>query len=98
MSDTTYNGWTNYATWRINLEIFDNIPLEDFDGMERLNAWREPCPYGLSLAMKERVEYYIECTSQEGMARDYALAFIADVNWYEIAEHKIAEYTEEKAA
>jgi len=20
-----YNGWTNYATWRVNLEIFDGI-------------------------------------------------------------------------
>ena len=23
MSDKTYNGWTNYATWRVNLEMFD---------------------------------------------------------------------------
>ena len=23
MKDTTYNGWTNYATWRVNLELFD---------------------------------------------------------------------------
>ncbi len=22
-TDTKYNGWTNYATWRVNLEIFD---------------------------------------------------------------------------
>lgn len=21
--DTKYNGWTNYATWRVHLEIFD---------------------------------------------------------------------------
>jgi hypothetical protein len=23
MKKETYNGWTNYATWRVNLEIFD---------------------------------------------------------------------------
>ena len=23
MSDKKYNGWTNYATWRVNLEIID---------------------------------------------------------------------------
>ena len=23
-----YNGWTNYATWRINLEIIDGIEIE----------------------------------------------------------------------
>lgn len=33
MSEITkrpYNGWNNYATWRINLEIFDGIQ-EDWD-------------------------------------------------------------------
>jgi hypothetical protein len=97
MNDTTYNGWTNYATWRVQLEMFDNIPIEDFAGYGRLNAWREPDPYGLSLAMKERAEYYIECTSQEGFAREYAMAFLSDVNWYELAEHMIAAYAEENA-
>ena len=23
MSDKKYNGWTNYATWRVQLEIID---------------------------------------------------------------------------
>jgi hypothetical protein len=22
---TTYNGWTNYETWRVNLECFDGL-------------------------------------------------------------------------
>ena len=87
---TTYNGWTNYATWRINLEIFDEIPLEDFS-VEKDNV------YDLSLAMKERAEYYVECSSEQGLARDYALAFLSDVDWYEIATHKVAEYAEENA-
>ncbi len=25
MSSTDYNGWTNYATWRVNLEILGDI-------------------------------------------------------------------------
>jgi hypothetical protein len=25
---TDYNGWTNYATWRVNLEIIDGIEIE----------------------------------------------------------------------
>ena len=29
MSDTKYNGWTNYATWRVNLEIFDGNELDE---------------------------------------------------------------------
>ncbi len=29
MSNTnkTYNGWTNYATWRVNLEVFDGSDM-----------------------------------------------------------------------
>ena len=25
-----YNGWTNYATWRINLELFSDMDVEDY--------------------------------------------------------------------
>jgi len=28
METTKYNGWTNYATWRINLEIIEDIEFE----------------------------------------------------------------------
>lgn len=96
MSDTTYNGWSNYATWRVQLEIFDNIPIDDFAGFERLNEWREPDPHALAAAMKERAEYYIECSSEAGLARDYAMAFLSDVNWYELAKHMIADYAEQE--
>jgi hypothetical protein len=91
MNDTTYNGWTNYATWRVQLEMFDNIPAQDFNGVDD----EEPNVYQLSLDMKERAEYYIECSSEAGFARDYAMAFLSDVNWYELAEHMVAAYVEE---
>lgn len=70
MSDTKYNGWTNYATWRVNLEMFDGTDLT----------------YTPESA-KEFVEEIIYSTTQDGVARDYAIAFLSDVNWYEIAEH-----------
>lgn len=70
MKNEKYNGWINYATWRINLEIFDG------------GDWEEYTPE----AMQELVEELIE-SSSEGIARDYALAFIEDVNWNEIASH-----------
>ncbi len=69
MSKSTYNGWTNYATWRINLEIFDGLD-QVWDADEA----------------RQYVEDYIYASSS-GIARDYALAFIADVNWHEIASH-----------
>lgn len=88
MSDKTYNGWANYATWRVNLEIFDGSTIEDLFGEPQTEA------YELGKMLKDYAEQLIEEGSTEGLARDYALAFLSEVNWYEIAEHMIedAEY------
>ena len=85
MTDTTYNGWTNYATWRVNLEIFDGMSPRDVTDTRDVEA------YELGQAMKEYAELIMEDRAT-GLALDYALAFMADVNWYEIATHKIEEY------
>jgi len=74
---STYNGWTNYATWRINLEMFD--------GSE--DTWTAD-------SAKEWVEEVIESTTTEGVARDYAMAFVNEVNWHEIAAHYQGEEVE----
>jgi hypothetical protein len=70
----THNGWSNYATWRINLEIFDGYDNEDFDPVT-------------AEELKYHAETLIELESDGGMALDYALAFVANVNWHEIAAH-----------
>jgi hypothetical protein len=95
MQDKTYNGWTNYATWLVNLEMFSAVnPYE--------HGWiknGEADSYGLSLTLKDYLEEYIYETTSEGIARDCALAFISlEVNWREIAEHMVADYCEEGAA
>jgi len=78
MNDTKYNGWTNYATWRVNLEIFDG---GNYDG------------YNAS-ALRQEAHDIIYETTTEGFARDYAIAFLDEVNWYEIEKH----YQEESEA
>jgi len=75
MSD--YNGWTNYATWRVNLEMFDGSG----------DVWTAD-------SAKEWVQEVIESTTTEGVARDYAMAFIDEVNWHEIAAHYQGEEAE----
>lgn len=89
MSETTYNGWANYATWRVNLELFDGQTIEDIFGYQEEDA------YLLGKMLKDRAEEYVEDTSVEGIARDYAYAFLSDVNWREIAEHMIEDAIEE---
>jgi hypothetical protein len=73
MKEEKYNGWTNYATWRVALEIFDEIP----DAWEEITA--DDC--------KVYAEMIVDNGSSEGFALDYALAFLQDVNWQEIADH-----------
>jgi len=88
MENTKYNGWTNYATWRVNLEVFDGIAwLDQFD--DGISV------YDASVLLKEYAQELIEVSSSEGLARDYALAFLSDVNWYEIAQSMYNLYIEE---
>lgn len=88
--DTTYNGWTNYATWRINLEMFDAF---------NPNAEYENKPETSELAdyMKEFAEELLESEADcngnaPSLVFAYAMAFLSDVNWYEIAENKLADW------
>jgi len=79
----SYNGWTNYETWRVNLEMFDG--MEPRSGIDAYNLGQE---------LKEYAEEIIEEYSKPGFARDYALAFLSDVNWSEIAGHYIEDEAE----
>jgi hypothetical protein len=85
MSD--YNGWTNYATWRVRLEMFDG-----YDGASDndLDA------YELGQMLRGMAEDVL-FESAPGLAYDYAMAFLWDVNWREIAEHMIEDYREVEA-
>jgi hypothetical protein len=76
---TSYNGWTNYATWRVNLEIFDGIDLRDM-------CWHKLDRYDLGMALKDYAREIIEMTAGEGLALSYAMAFLSDVEWYEIGD------------
>jgi len=72
MKEEKYNGWTNYATWRVSLEMFDEKPEE----WEEVTA--DDC--------KDYAEMVVG-DGADGFALSYALAFLEDVNWREIAEH-----------
>ena len=82
MDIKTYNGWSNYATWRINLEMIDGGAIYDeeqtFDNV-----------YELSQYLKDYCEeqMYNYDINEPCIVIDYALAFLSDVNWYEIAQH-----------
>ena len=69
-----YNGWTNYATWRINLEVIDGIEFE-----------AKMC----AATIKEIIDdvVFSQYDGMNSLMYDYASAFISEVNFYEIAEN-----------
>jgi hypothetical protein len=70
MNDKKYNGWTNYATWRINLEILGDI---EFSAKVTISE------------LRDIVESTVFTDQHRGLVDDYAGAFINEVNFYEIA-------------
>ena len=87
MNINEYNGWTNYATWRINLELFSDMNYTD---------------YFDELPTTEMLEDYVENvvfdhSGNMGLIEDYARAFLNNVNYYEILEHIRENYEHDKA-
>lgn len=95
-TDTKYNGWTNYATWRVNLEVFDGFdPFDNFsDNQANMMEW---LPDNLKEYAEEIIFQETEKCRMSGLMEDYARAFLSDVNWFEIAEHMFLDYAEEQA-
>ncbi len=72
MANEKYNGWANYETWRINLEIIDDAANAGY-------VFKD------SNSVEEYVEEVIEINSD--LAMSYALAFISNCDWREIFNH-----------
>jgi hypothetical protein len=86
---TRHNGFANYATWRVKVDVFKDFDLDDWcldmlDSVE-LAGW-----------MRDHTREIIEEAAQPGLARDFAMAFIADVNWQELAQTAWDEYGQEE--
>ena len=91
MSDKTYNGWTNYETWRVNLEIFDGFNSWDSNHLDSLTMDDD---YYLAGQLKDYACELVEEGSTNSLATSYALAFLDAVNWQEIAKALIQNHIE----
>jgi len=86
-----YQGWTNYWTWKYNLELLDE------------NFWRDQIEegyyanvYDLSKALEESADELVEGAGLPDWAEFWISAAFSEVNWYEIAL-TIAEGTDLEA-
>ena len=70
-NNTKYNGYSNYSTWRVNLEILSDM------------EWDEPTS---AEALQDLVEEIVfEGSDINTLQSGYANAFLSDVNYYELA-------------
>jgi hypothetical protein len=82
MENEKYEGFTNYATWRVLEEVYHNrfISLIDiFD--ENYNGDVD------EVSVRDYAEEVIFTNSNSELATGYAKEFLSYVNWYEIAKH-----------
>ena len=87
MSDNKYNGWTNYATWRINLELFSDMDVEDyFDEFPDVDELKD---YAENVIFEN---YH----GTLGLVEDYARVFLSEVNYNEILQEMKEVYEHEK--
>ncbi len=80
------NGWSNYATWRINMEIFSDLDYTDlFDEFPNVEM------------LEDYVEYIVfDHYGNMGLMEDYARAFLSNVNYHEIYDHIRENYQHDK--
>lgn len=83
MTDNTYNGWTNYTTWRVNLEYFYG---DDHPNMtaESAREFVEDC-----------MASELDGDVRNSAVFQYASVFLDDVNWDEIADAYADDESEE---
>ena len=104
MSDTTYNGWTNYETWNVKLWL-DNEQSTYYDVTrhasdvytEAMDMEEAPDAYDLAAWLKD----YVTDMAPElpaSMFSDLLNAALSEVNWQEIAEVYLSDAKEEANA
>ena len=82
MSEKKYNGWGNYATWRINLEILGDIEWQDVEIKDITVDYLKEIVDGVVFD-----QYRANNTITSNLVEDYANAFLSKVNYHEILEH-----------
>ncbi len=92
----SYNGWTNYETWRINLELCDGLSVDDFGhyfGENHIAIDRDE----LAEAIKDYCKDYFESETKDDLSLSIINYFLQSVNWHEIA-NRLTANKENKAA
>jgi valyl-tRNA synthetase len=97
MDTQKYNGWTNYATWLVNLhfnclDFTDDVESGVFDDMDadgircHVASW-----------IQELVDSYLDeiVTTNNSFVLDIMNSTLQDVDWHDIADHYVDDIKDE---
>lgn len=100
-----YNGWYNYETWLVKLWIdneegssryWDEAAQEVYDESEADAHFTRDERATLQLSDRLKSEFEEAQPEVTGFWADLINAAMSEVNWYEIAEHYIADVDKEE--
>ena len=84
-----YNGWTNYETWKVNLELVDSEYLgECLSDYDNFSDFIKLLKYSVQ-------EIAFKGLEDNSIASSAVSSMMSRVNWTEIAEHIQEAYAEE---
>lgn len=97
MNKATYNGWTNYETFIVNLWMDNDEGAQRHWAAQAQDAWDEAAPTAHTTREEEAVEHLGEAIKELHMERlddqetgvfnDLLQAAIQNVNWFELARN-----------
>ncbi len=88
---STYNGWTNWETWKVNLELLDGMTAEDLN----IEHYTQDEYYEAGQVIEEYVGEIISMEyNTDGFVSGIVHGFLSDVNWSELAKGFIDEWVE----
>ena len=108
MTDTTYNGWTNYETWAVGMYLDGNytgqgtyeLTIETVREALEQSTYnvltdKKNDRYQVSQALKTFVDEMAIETNDTGVATDLLGAAFDRVDWYELADAWIQNLSEQ---
>jgi hypothetical protein len=101
MTDTTYNGWTNYETWNVALWIDNEQGSYEYwrdrarDALTECDNDKDDATATLADWLADEIKDGNPLNGQASLYSDILRAALSETNWYEIAENWIDEVYEE---
>ena len=89
MDDTTYNGWTNYETWAVNLWLSNDQGSYEY--------WNEVATEAdnkhdlADILESQHYECYNDPDNTYGLKDDISKKDLKQVDWDEVAQHLLEE-------